>query len=696
MVYSVNTDIGGRNITLETGLMAKQANGAVMVRYGDTMILATATAASEPAEDADFFPLTVEYREKAYAAGRIPGGFFKREGRPMEKEILISRLIDRPLRPLFPDAFKNEVQIITTVLSADELNSPDIPAIIGASTALYISSIPFEKPIGAVRVGLINGEFIINPTYQQLLSSDLDLVMAGTEEEVIMVESGSKEITEEKIIESISFGNKFMKEIIRIQKELAEKVKVEKWPLDKFIAKQFEYEEEIRKISKDKIKDAINIKEKRDRKDAIEKIFDDVYEHFERDETKLNDMQIVLEKIEREEVRRQILQNGTRIDGRKTEETRPISCAVGILPRTHGSALFTRGETQALVVVTLGTKEDEQKIEDIEGESFKQFMLHYNFPPFSVGEVRPLRSPGRREIGHGALAERAILPVIPSKDEFPYTLRVVSDILESNGSSSMATVCGATLSLMDAGVPIKAPVAGIAMGLVKEGEEVAILTDIMGSEDHYGDMDFKVAGTSTGITSLQMDIKISGVDLTIMERALKQAKDARSMVLERMIEALPEPREELSVYAPRIISMRIKPEKIREVIGPGGKVVRSIVDQTGVKIDIEDDGRVSIYSSDSVAAQKAVKMINDITEEVELDKIYLGKVKKIVDFGAFVEILPGTDGLLHISQIADYKIRRVEDEMNEGDEILVKVIEIDPQGRIKLSRKAALKEQTNK
>ena len=693
MVHATQVEIGGKRLVLETGRVAKQADGAVLVRYGDTMVLATVVASKGPMAGADFFPLTVDYRERAYAGGRIPGGFFKREGRPVEREILTCRLIDRPLRPLFPKGFNNEVQVVVFAISADQENDPDILAILGSSAAVSLAGIPFAGPVGAVRVGLVDGKFVANPTYAQLDASALDLVVAGTEEAILMVEAGANEVSEETMLEAISFGHDQLKATVKIQKALVALAGKPRWPFEPPALEEPGLEARVRDVATHKVRAAIAIQEKMARARALDAAFEETMAALGTDETPPGKVRGALEKIEREEVRELVLDRGVRIDGRKLTETRSINCQAEFLPRPHGSALFTRGETQALVAVTLGTKQDEQKIEDFEGESRKPFMLHYNFPPFSVGEVRRLGGPGRREIGHGALAERAILPVLPGKEAFPYTIRIVSDILESNGSTSMATVCGASLALMDAGVPLKAPVGGIAMGLIKEGDRVAILTDIMGTEDHYGDMDFKVAGTEKGITALQMDIKIQGVSRAIMGQALSQAREARLFVLGKMREAIATPRTELSPFAPRFVTIRIKPEKIREIIGPGGKVIRGIQEQTGVKIDVEDDGRVTIFSANSQAVQQAIDIVQGIIKEVELDKIYVGKVKKVVDFGAFVEILPGTEGLLHISQIAEQRIRKVEDEIQEGDEVLVKVIEVDPSGKIRLSRKAALREQ---
>ncbi len=693
MTQTVSADVNGHPFSLETGRVAKQAEGAVVVRHGGTYVLATCVVSKTAKEGQDFFPLTVEYRERAYAGGRIPGGYFKREGRPVEKEVLTSRLIDRPIRPLFPDGFTNEVQVICLAISGDQENDPDILAMNGASAALCLSGIPFNGPIGAVRVGLVEGRLVVNPTTSEQLLSSLDLVIAGTEDAVLMVESGAKEVPEETVLEAIAFGHEQCKRLARIQKELAAKAGKPRWPFDPDAAKDPALDARVKELAASRIAAALGTHEKQARAEAINRAFEEVFQALGGTEEQRGKIREAFEKVERAEVRRLIVVQGTRVDGRKVSEIRPIWSEVGYLPRAHGSALFTRGETQALVAATLGTRSDEQKIEALEGESYRSFMLHYNFPSFSVGEVRRFGSPGRREIGHGALAERALSAVIPSKEEFPYTIRVVSDILESNGSSSMATVCGASLALMDAGVPLKAPVAGIAMGLVKEGDRFGILTDIMGTEDHYGDMDFKVAGTEKGVTALQMDIKISGVPVEIMRTALANAREARLAVLAKMRETIEKPRPELSPYAPRFVTIKIRTEKIREIIGPGGKVIRGIQEETGTKIDVEDDGRVTIFSPDNNSVQKALAIIQDICREVELDRVYVGKVKKIVEFGAFVEVIPNTEGLLHISQIAETRIRAVQDVLTDGDEVLVKVIEIDPNGKLRLSRKMALREQ---
>ncbi len=695
MPHSVQAQINNGSLSIETGKVARQADGAVVVRCGGTMVLSTVVAAKSPMEsrDRDFLPLTVEYRERAYAGGRIPGGFFKREGRPDEKETLTCRLIDRPLRPLFPKGFRNELQIINLVISADDENDPDVLAMVGSSVAVALSGIPFSGPIGAVRVGLVDGRFVANPTYKQLAASPLELVIAGTEEAILMVESGGREISEEQMLEALAFGHEQCRQLARIQKELIAKAGEPRWPFDAQAGADPALEARIKELATAKVVQALSIHEKQARAQALEAIFEEVWAAIGGDETATVKAREYFDKVEQAEVRRLIVEKGIRVDGRSVTEVRPISSEVRYLPRAHGSALFTRGETQALVSATLGTKDDEQKMESFEGDTYRRFMLHYNFPSFSTGEVKRFGTPGRREIGHGALAQRAIEGVLPAKETFPYTIRVVSDILESNGSSSMATVCGASMALMDAGVPLAAPVAGIAMGLVKEGDKVGILTDIMGTEDHYGDMDFKVAGTDKGITALQMDIKIAGVSVDIMRRALAQARAARLHVLGKMAETIKTSRTEMSPYAPRFVTIKIRPEKIREIIGPGGKVIRGIQEKTGAKIDVEDDGKVTIFSSSSDAAQMAVDIIQDICREAELDRIYLGKVKSIKEFGAFVEIMPGTEGLLHISQIAENRIRAVADVLSEGDAVAVKVIEIDPNGKIRLSRKSALREQ---
>lgn len=696
MIKKIEAEFGSYKVSLEYGRMAKQAHGAIVGQYGDTVVLATAVTSDEAKEGIDFLPLTVDYQEKAYAAGKIPGGFFKREGRPSEKEILVSRLIDRPIRPLFPDNFFNDTQVIASVLSADQTNSSDFLGIICASAALTISDIPFNGPIGAVKIGRIEGEFVINPTFTEMEKSDLNLIVAGTRDAVMMVEGGANELPEDVVLEAIGLAHREIQKVIDIQLELKALVGKKKMEIQPLSINK-ELEEKIKEMSLGRIREAILIPSKASRQEHLDKILDDLHIHLKKDEKDITkEITIIFHEIERNEVRRMILDKNKRADGRGYKDIRPITSEVGVLPRTHGSAIFTRGETQSLSVATLGTSLDEQRIDALEGESKKTFMLHYNFPPFSVGEVKGLRGPGRREIGHGALAEKALKAVIPSKDKFPYTLRVVSDILESNGSSSMATVCAGTLALMDAGVPIKAPVAGIAMGLIKEDDKIAILSDILGLEDHLGDMDFKVAGTRKGVTAIQMDIKIAGITKELMALAVEQAREGRLFILDKMLETMSEPRSTLSAHAPRIITMKVKQDKVREVIGPGGKVIRSIVEKTGVKIDIDDSGVISIASTDEDASKAAIEMINQITAEAEIGKIYLGKVRRIVDFGAFVEIIPNTDGLVHISQLAEHRVKNVTDEVSEGDEILVKVIEIDKQGKIRLSRKDALKEAAEK
>jgi polyribonucleotide nucleotidyltransferase len=692
MGQKLQIDFGGRPFSIETGKVAKQANGSVMVQYGETVVLVTAVTSEKKREGLDFIPLTVNYLEMTYAAGRIPGGFFKREGRPSDRETLISRFIDRPLRPLFPKGFQNEIQIIATVLSADQDNDPSILGMIGASSALSLSDIPFDGPIAGAKVGRIDGEFVLNPTHEELELSDIDLFVAGSEEAIIMVEGSAKEVKEEEILEAILFGHQSLKPVIALQKEMksASGVPPREFELQKPEESLYE---KVSAIAQERLKETFQITEKGKRREQLEEILQlTLQELGAEDESSEKMVKIAFEETFRKLVRKSILEKKQRIDGRRLSEIRPIFCEVGILPRTHGSALFTRGETQVLAVVTFGTSEDEQKINSLTGETYKSFMLHYNFPPFCTGEVAPLRSPSRREIGHGALAERAILPILPSGEQFPYTIRIVSEILESNGSSSMATVCGATLSLMDAGVPIKAPVAGIAMGLILEDEESAVLSDILGDEDHLGDMDFKVAGTSRGVTAIQMDIKVRGISKEIMRKVLEQAREGRFHILNKMSETISEPRKDLSRHAPRIVSLQVKQEKIRDVIGPGGKNIRAIIDQTGVKVDVEDSGLVKLASPNYEAIEKAIYMIKRLTQEVEVGAIYTGKVLRILGFGAIVELFPGTDGLVHISQLAEGHVKEVSDVLKEGDEVPVKVLDIDPQGRIRLSRKAALRE----
>jgi polyribonucleotide nucleotidyltransferase len=697
MVHRREAELGRAKLIMEMGGLARQADGAALVRLGDTVVLVTACADRRARPGVDFLPLSVDYREAFYAAGKIPGGFFKREGRPNEKEILTSRLIDRPLRPLFPEAWNYETQVIGMVLSADHENDPDTIAITAASAALYCSDIPFHTPIAAVRVGHVDGEFVINPTAEQLKSSRLNLVVAASREAVVMVEAGAKEVSEAEMVEALALAHRAVQKVIDIQEELFRELA----PVKREAPRKAESEELARRIEEkygQPLLEAMRTSGKLVSRARVEQIEQELTAEFTGpggEPTEDQPLALSLFKaLEEKILRSEVLERRRRLDGRAFEEIRAITCQVGVLPRTHGSSLFTRGETQALATVTLGTSEDAQKLDWLEGVSQKRFLLHYNFPPFSVGEVKFLRGPGRREIGHGALAERALAGVIPSEDHFPYTIRVVSDILESNGSSSMATVTGGCLALMDAGVPISAPVAGIAMGLVMEdGERFAILTDIAGAEDHYGDMDFKVAGTASGITALQMDIKVRGLTPAILAQALEQARAARLFILEKMAATLPAPRSSISLYAPRIFTMKIPTDKIRDVIGPGGKMIRSIIERTQVKIDVEDDGTIAIASPDEVSARKAMQIIEELTAVAEIGKTYLGKVQRIVDFGAFVEILPGTDGLLHISEVADFRVKDIRKELSEGDQVLVKVIAIDPQGKVKLSRKAVLREQ---
>ncbi|UCE05986.1 MAG: polyribonucleotide nucleotidyltransferase [bacterium] len=695
MIYKKEMTLGGRQLSIETGRLAKQANGAAVVQFEHTVVLATVVASKKPLEDIDFFPLSVEYREKAYAAGKIPGGYIKREGRPSDNEILSSRIIDRPIRPLFPDNFRNEIQIIIMVLSADRENDPDVLGLIGASAALSISDIPFMGPVGAVRIGRIQGEFAVNPTYDELEESDIDLVIAGTEDSIVMVEGESREISEEDMLAALEFGHKQIKETVALQKELmaeCSKPKMEivvEDPNENLI-------KEIHQIAEPRMHEIIYIQDKSERSIALSELIEELQTSLEEQfpESTLVIKEEV-EKIQKNLVRSMIMEDNKRLDGRKPEEIRPITCEIGLLPRTHGSALFTRGQTQALAVTTLGTKMDEQKMDALEGEFYKSYMLHYNFPPFSVGEVRPIRGPGRREIGHGNLAERAIKNIIPSDTIFPYTIRIVSDILESNGSSSMATVCAGSLSLMDAGVPIKEAVAGIAMGLVKEGDRYVVLSDILGDEDYLGDMDFKVAGTNSGINAFQMDIKVKGISLDILREALDQAKHGRLHILNAMNQTIEKPRAELSNYAPRILTFKVDNEFIGLIIGPGGKTIRDIIEKTEVAIDISDEGIVTIASVDPENGLRAKAMIDNLIRQPEVGMVYTGKVKKITNYGAFVEILPGKEGLLHISQIEHRRIDRVEDVLKIGDEVQVKILKIDEQGKIDLSRKALLDRNFN-
>lgn len=698
MQHSVTVDLGARQITLETGKLAKQANGSVVVRCDDTVVLATACASATPRAGIDFFPLTVDYREYYYAMGRIPGGFIKREGRPSEKEVLTSRQIDRPIRPLFPPTFRNETQVMAMVMSADPEHDPDTLAMVGAAAALAISDIPFFEILSAVRVGHVNGEFVINPGYEDLRESLLNITVAGTDQGIVMVESGAKVVSEDMIVDAIDFGHAACKKLNAAIRELVAKAGKPKQEVPPAVTDE-ELAKQIDALIHDELKDALNT-EKYPKLESYSRVAaakEKVIASIPEEETEKRALAGKLFNELKEKIfREQILDDKRRPDGRAFDQLRNVEAEVGLLPRVHGSGLFTRGETQALVSCTLGSKEDEQRMETLDSAvTAKRFMLHYNFPPFSVGEVGFLRGPGRREIGHGALAERAVLNVLPPEEDFPYTVRVVSDILESNGSSSMASVCGASLALMDAGCPLKSPVAGIAMGLVNDGERYAVLTDIAGAEDHYGDMDFKVAGTSEGITALQMDIKVPNVTTAVMREALYQARKARLEILEVMNQAIQTPRVEISDYAPRIYTTTIPTDKIRELIGPGGKVIRGIVDATGVKIDVNDDGIVNVFASDGERARQALAMIADIMAVAEVGKTYLGKVVRIADFGAFVEIFPGTDGLLHISEIAETRIKNVRDELNEGDQILVKVLALEG-NRIKLSRKAVLKEQREK
>lgn len=692
MEHKVEMELAGRKFTMETGRLAKQANAAVMVRYGETAVLCTVTASQEP-KDLDFFPLTVNYEERLYAVGKIPGGFIKREGRPSEKAILASRLTDRPIRPLFPEGFRNDVQIVNLVMSVDQDCSPEIAAMIGTSAALSISDVPFKGPVGGVIVGRIDGKFIINPTVEQKEKSDIFLVVAGTKDAIMMVEAEADEVPEEVMLEAIMFGHEEIKKIVAVQEQFVQVAGKPKMEV-KLHAVNETVNQEVRAFAKDRLTQAVSIPEKHARQDAIDAINAEAVEHFSEKfaETPefMSDVKEVLYDIVKEEVRRLITHDKVRPDGRALDEIRPIECDVALLPRTHGSGLFTRGQTQALSVCTLGALGDVQILDGISLEEEKRFMHHYNFPPFSVGEARPLRPPGRREIGHGALGERALEKVIPSETEFPYTIRLVSEVLESNGSTSQASICASTLAMMDAGVPIKAPVAGVAMGLIKDGEHVSILTDIQGMEDHLGDMDFKVAGTPAGVTAIQMDIKIDGIDRKILDEALSQAKAGRMFILGKMTETMNESRKELSPFAPKILTMQINPDKIRDVIGAGGKIINKIIDETGVKIDIEQDGRVFIASTNAEMNLKAKQIIENLTKEVVVGEVYLGTVRRIEKFGAFVEILPGKDGLVHISQLSTERVAKVEDVVAIGDTITVKVTEIDGQGRVNLSRKATL------
>ncbi|MBN1155305.1 polyribonucleotide nucleotidyltransferase [candidate division KSB1 bacterium] len=690
MYFKDEMTFAGRNLSIETGKLAKQADGAVVVMFGETVILATAVASKEPVEGQGFFPLSVEYREKAYAAGKIPGGFFKREGKPSENEVLSSRLIDRPIRPMFPDNYLNEVQIILSVLSADKENDPDVLCVLGASAALSISEIPFAGPIAAVRVGKVHGQLVINPTFSELEDSDVDVVIAGSEDSIIMVEGESREISEEDMLEVLEFAHTAIKELIDLQKRLVEKCGVPKQEVPQG-EDDTDLVSKIETAARDRMEEIVKITEKKERNDKLRNLIKEISEQLSEDYPECEKkVAAVVEEIHKKLVRSMILDDQRRLDGRGPDDIRPIECEVALLPRTHGSALFTRGQTQSLAATTLGTKMDEQKMDELEGEFYKSFILHYNFPPFSVGEVKPMRGTSRREVGHGNLAERALKNIIPNDEVFPYTIRIVSDILESNGSSSMATVCAGSLSLMDAGVPIKDAVAGIAMGLVKEDDRYEVLTDILGDEDHLGDMDFKVAGTKAGITAFQMDIKTKEMPLEVLRVALQKAREGRVKILEIMNRTIDKPRTELSSYAPRILSFRVNVDMIGMIIGPGGKMIREIIEKTGAAIDINDDGTVTIASVDAESGLRARQIIEELVQEPEVGTIYKGKVKRITNFGAFVEILPGKEGLLHISAIDHKRINRVEDVLKVGDEIEVKLMKVDPQGKLDLSRKALL------
>ena len=694
-VVTKNVDVAGRRLSIETGRVAEQANGAVIVRQGDTVVLSTAVMAKEPREGIDFFPLTCDYEEKLYAAGKIPGAFMRREGRPSEQAILASRLTDRPLRPLFPDGFRLDVQVISTVLSVDQENDPTILSINGASTALVISDIPFQGPVGAVRMGYINGEVVVNPPMSQMADSELDLAVAGTAEAILMVEAGAKGVSEQVVLDALAMAHEQIKAICAAQLELREQVGLEKreWISPSYPEQMVEIVGEYLALRLDQV---LYSADKHSREQAMDDLrIKTIIELGERFPEHADIIGKLFDKAVKDRVRQRVVEEGVRVDGRGLKDVRAITVEVGVLPRTHGSGLFTRGQTQALTIATLGSMSDQQKLDGLTTEEFKRYLHHYNFPPFSVGEARPLRGPGRREIGHGALAERALLAVIPSVEEWPYTMRLVSEILSSNGSTSMASVCGSTLALMDAGVPIKSPVAGIAMGLVNREGKYSVLTDIQGVEDALGDMDFKVAGTRDGITALQMDIKIKGLPREVFAQALEQAREARLFVLDRMLAVLPRPRSEMSAYAPRITTIQINPDKIRDIIGPGGKMIRKITEETGAQIDVEDDGRVFIAAVDQSAGQRAIDWIKGLTDEVEIGKIYRGKVVRMMPFGIFVEVLPNQDGLVHVSKLTDHRVERPEEVANVGDEIVVKAVERDSQGRLNLSRQAAIDDLTS-
>jgi polyribonucleotide nucleotidyltransferase len=694
-MHTRELSVGQNTLRLETGKLAKQAHGSVIVRLGDSVVLVTACHAASPREGIDFLPLTVDYREYTYASGRIPGGFFKREGKPAEKEVLTSRMIDRPTRPLFPEGWRFETQIIALVLSADQENDTDVMAITGASAALALSDIPFQKTVAAVRMGLVDGKYVVNPTFLQRKESKLDLIVVGSKDGLVMVESGAKEVTEEQVVTALDTAHVAIKQIVAVIDDLAKDAGKKKLTIArKEIAADF-YRSIEGKVFEPLAK-AMRIREKLENYETVELTLKNLVAELPEDQAEQKaDAKAIFKELKEKVLREEVLTHGVRLDGRKFDEIRPIWIETSVLPRTHGSAVFTRGETQALVTCTLGTADDAQKIESFEGETWKNFMLHYNFPPFSVGEVGRMSGPGRREIGHGALAERSLASLMPTEADFPYTVRIVSDILESNGSSSMASVCGGSLAMMDAGVPLSKAVAGIAMGLVMDEKtgKYAVLSDIAGAEDHYGDMDFKVAGTADGITALQMDIKVGGITTEVMRKALDQARNGRLHILGKMKEALAASRQNISLFAPRIVTIRIPVDKIRDVIGPGGKMIRSIIERTGVKIDVEDDGRVNVASADGASAQKAISIIQELTATPELNKTYMGKVQRITDFGAFVEIMPGTDGLLHVSEIANHRVKDVRDELKEGEQLLVKVINIDPTGKIRLSRKVLLQEE---